>query len=207
MGGQARNIRRPALRHHSARHPRRGPPGARNAGSQERTLWGRCSVPTPTPPAPGKQGQRGLPARHRDGLPGERERLTPDVPHNGDGFPPPGTTSTHPRGARPPAGHARQRDSAGPPRPHTRTHGMWAAKPNCPRQGRAAGGGRAPNPHRSVRRRPSQWRVAPPSRGAPPPSPQRARCAAGGGLPRPHHVRPRYAGNRVRLPAPRTSGR
>ena len=39
--------------------PRRRPPAtptARNDGSQERTLWGRCWVPTPTPTAPGKHG-------------------------------------------------------------------------------------------------------------------------------------------------------
>ena len=36
---------------------------ARNAGSQERTLCSWCWVPTPTPPAPGKHGKRGLAAR------------------------------------------------------------------------------------------------------------------------------------------------
>ena len=53
--------------HKSTRHPPRGrppaTPTARNGGSQERTLWSRCWVPTPTPPTPGKHGQWGLAAR------------------------------------------------------------------------------------------------------------------------------------------------
>ena len=68
----------------------------------------------------------------------------------GDGPPPP------PRHTAP-TGHAGQGDSAGSPRPHTRTHSTWVADPNSPPNGRAVGGGTAPDP-----RRPSQWWKAPP---------------------------------------------
>ena len=52
--------------------PRGRPPAtptARNDGSQERTMWGRCWVPTPTPTAPGKHGSRnpGRPPQRPDG--------------------------------------------------------------------------------------------------------------------------------------------
>ena len=39
-----------------------------------------------------------------DGRPGEGQRLTPDVPHNGGRPPPPGTAPHHPRGTQPPQG-------------------------------------------------------------------------------------------------------
>ena len=48
--------------HNGGRHPPRGRPSATptasNAGPQGRTLWGRCSVPTPAPTAPGTHGLR-----------------------------------------------------------------------------------------------------------------------------------------------------
>ena len=48
--------------HNGGRHPPRGRPSATptasNAGPQGHTLWGRCSVPTPAPTAPGKHGSR-----------------------------------------------------------------------------------------------------------------------------------------------------
>ena len=48
--------------HNGGRHPPRGRPSASptasNAGPQGRTLWGRCSVPTPAPTAPGTHGSR-----------------------------------------------------------------------------------------------------------------------------------------------------
>ena len=50
--------------------------------------------------------------------------------------PPPEATSRHPGGAQHPAGHARQRDSAGFPHPHSRAHSEWAADPGYPAQGR-----------------------------------------------------------------------
>ena len=132
-------------------------PTARNAGLQERTLWGWCWVPTPTPPTPRKQGQWGLAAHPTDGQPGEGERLTSEAPHHGDRSQPGATPRHNPRRATPPTGHARQRDNAGSPCPHTRAHGKWATDPSCPPQGHAAGGGQASNP-----RRPSQRREAAP---------------------------------------------
>ena len=48
--------------HNGGRNPARGgplaTPTASNAGPQERTLWGRCWVPTPAPTASGTQGSR-----------------------------------------------------------------------------------------------------------------------------------------------------
>ena len=52
----------PGAPHNGGKHPPRGrpsnPPTASNAGPQGRTLWGRCSVPTPAPTAPGTHGTR-----------------------------------------------------------------------------------------------------------------------------------------------------
>ena len=56
-----------------------------------------------------------------------------------------------------PTEHAGQGDSVGPPHPHVRTHSTWVADPDSPPNGRAVGGGTAPDP-----RRPSQWWKAPP---------------------------------------------
>ena len=77
--------------------------------------------------------------------PGKAGRLNPDAPNQ-------------PRGTQPPTGDASRGASAGPPQPHTRAHSTWAADPNSPPRGRAAGGGGAPD-----LRRPSQRRKAPPS--------------------------------------------
>ena len=48
--------------HNGGRHPPWGRPSATptgsNAGPQGRTLWGRCSVPTPAPAAPGTHGSQ-----------------------------------------------------------------------------------------------------------------------------------------------------
>ena len=98
--------------HNGAKHSPQGrppaTPTARNAGSQERTLWGRCWRPTPTPPAPGRQGHRGLAARPRDRRPGEGKRLTPDAPHNSEGSAPMGQPPAIPAARSPPQGtHAR----------------------------------------------------------------------------------------------------
>ena len=70
---------------------------------------------------------------------------------SGDGPPP------APRHAAP-IGHAGQRDSVGPPHPHTRAHSTWVADPNSPPSGRAVGGGTAPG----LRRPPQWWKAAPP---------------------------------------------
>ena len=117
----------------------------------------------PTPPVPGTHGQPVKAACPNDGRPGEGQHLTPGAPHNGGRPAPPGTASCNPRGTQLPAGHVSQKDSAGPQRRHTRAHSKWAADPDSPPRGQAAGGGRAPDPGR-----PSQRRKAPPP-GAPSP--------------------------------------
>ena len=114
------------------------PQRATPARKRERVLRGWCWAPTPTPPAPRKHGQQGLAARPQGWTTGRA------------------TTSHHPRGTQPPAGHARQRDCAGPPGMHTHAHSTWAADPDRLPGGRAAGGGRALD-----LRRPSHRREAP----------------------------------------------
>ena len=99
MGSRGRTSALPQtpLTRREASPPRGCPPAsstARNAGSQERTLWGWCLVPGPTPAAPGKYGQRDLAACPKDGWPAEGERLMAGVPDNGERYP---------RGGRPPA--------------------------------------------------------------------------------------------------------
>ena len=92
-----------------------------------------------------------------DGRPGEGQRLTPGAPHNGGRPAPPGDGPPAPPRHAAPTGHAGQGDSVGPPHPHARAHSTWVADPNSPPNGRAVGGGTAPDP-----RRPSQWWKAPP---------------------------------------------
>ena len=58
-GGTAPDLRRPSQWWKTP--PPESPsanPTASNAGSQGRTLWGRCWVPTPAPTAPGTHGSR-----------------------------------------------------------------------------------------------------------------------------------------------------
>ena len=172
------------------------PPQRATAARKERTLWGRCWVPTPeTDRTRDTQvAEPWLPARE-DGRPGEGQRLTPDAPHNGGRPPPPGDGPPPPPRHAAPTGHAGQGDSLGPPHPHTRAHSMWVADPNSPPSGRAVGGGTAPD-----LRRPSQrWKATPGD--ALPPFPQRATpgrkgacCGAGAGSPRPHRPHPGHTG-------------
>ena len=122
--------------------------------------------------------------------------MTPDAPHNGGRPPPPGTVPHHPQGTQPPQGMQAKGDSVGPPHPHTGAHSTWVADPNSPPNGRAVGGGTAPD-----LRRPSQWWKAPPPGDALPPPPMRAtlarkgaRCGAGAGSPRPHQPHPGHTG-------------
>ena len=148
-------------------------------------------VAEPRPPAP------------KDGRSGEGQRLTPDAPRNGGRPTPPGLAPHHPRGTQPLTGHASQRDSAGPPQPHTGAHSTWVADPDNPPRGRAAGGGTAPE-----FRRPSQrWKaplLAKPSRH--PHSAQRrlARARAVGPVLGPHAHTNRSRETRVAGPRPPT---
>ena len=93
-----------------------------------------------------------------DEWPGEGQRLTPDAPHNSGRPPPPGDGPPPPPQHAAPTGHAGQKDSVGPPHPHTRAHSPWVADPSGPPSGQAVGGGGAPD-----LRRPSQrWKAPPP---------------------------------------------
>ena len=161
----------------------------------------RCGAgagsPRPHRPHPGHTGRGTLAARCRGRAagggtapdtrrPSQRWRATPP----GDGPPPPPRHTV-------PTGHASQGDGIGPPRPHTCTHSTWVADPNSPPNGRAVGGGTAPD-----LRRPSPWWKAPPRGDALPPPSQRAtparkgaRCGAGAGPPRPHRPRLGHVGH------------
>ena len=119
----------------------------------------------------------------------------------------PWTAPHHSRGKQPLAGHASQRDSAGPPHLHTRAQSTWAADPDSPPRGRAARGGRAPD-----LRCPSQRRKATPPGDALPPTPERAtlarkslRCGAGAGSSMPTPPVPGTHGQWVHIA--RTEGR
>ena len=204
-GGEAHDLRRPSERRKAP--PRGRPPAiptARNDGSQGRTLWGRCWVPTPTPTAPGTHGSPNPGCRPRRRAAGRGtapdtrcpSQLWQALPPE-DGLPPP------PRHAAP-TGHASQGDSAGPPHPHIRAHSMWVADPDSPPGGRAAGRGGAPELGR-----PSQQRKAPPLETpfCHPRSAQRrlARAHAVGLVLGPHTYTNRTRETRVaepRLPAP-----
>ena len=122
----------------------------------------RCGAgagsPRPHRPHPGHTGRR-TPATCPRGRTAGRgtapdtrrpsQRWQADPPWDG---PPPA-----PRNAAP-TGHAGQRDSVGPPHPHTRAHSTWVADPNSRPSGQAVGGGRAPD-----LRCPSQrWKAPPP---------------------------------------------
>ena len=136
-----------------------------------------------------------------NGRPGEGQRLTPDVPHNGGRPPPLGDGPPPPPRHAAPTGHAGQGDSVGPPHPHTRAHSTCMADPNSPPSGRAVGGGQAPD-----LRRPSQRRKAPPP-GTPfcqPHSEQRrpARAHAVGPVLGPHARTDRTRDTRVAGPRP-----
>ena len=125
--------------HNGARHPPRGRPPAtptvRNAGSQERTLWGRCWAPCPHQPCPGDTGNGSWLPAPRDERQGDGQRLTPDTPHNSgrppprDGPPPPPRHAAPRRACKskgqcwaPTLAHPRpQQVGSGPPQPALRT--------------------------------------------------------------------------------------
>ena len=187
--------------HNGGRHPPGDalpPPPQRATPARKGARCGAgAGSPRPHRPHPGHTGRGTLAARSRGQAarggtaphtrrPSQQWQATPP----GDGPPPP------PRHAVP-TGHASQGDGVGPPRPHTRAHSTWVADPNSPPNGRAVGGGTAPD-----LRRPSQgWKAPPPGNALPPP-PQRAtsarkgaHCAAGAGSPRPHRPHPGHVGH------------
>ena len=121
---------------------------------------------------------------------------------------PPGDGPPRPPLHAAPTGHAGQRDSVGPPHPHTCADSKWVADPNSPPSGRAVGGGTAPD-----LRRPSQWWKAGPP-GTPFRHPHReqrwpARAHAVGPLLGPQARTDRTRNTRVAepwLPAPEAGG-
>ena len=152
----------PGAPHNGGKHPLPGdalpPPPQRATPARRGARRGAVAgSPRPHRPHPGHTGRGTQAARSRGRAagggtapntrrPSQRWQATPP----GDGPPPP------PRHAAP-TGHAGQGDSVGPPHPHTRAHSTWVADPNSPPNGRAVGGGTAPD-----LRRPSQWWKAPP---------------------------------------------
>ena len=113
--GWAPNLRRASRRRQS---PPRGCPHATPTARKSARCWAGAGSPRLHHP------------RLQDGQPRERERLSPDAPHNGEKSPHPGgnlSRNTH---------HGAQ---------------TWATRPGCPPHRWAAGGGRAPDT-----RRPSQ---------------------------------------------------
>ena len=144
-GGGAADPRRPSQR--GKAHPRGRPsatPTAHNARKGARCGAG-AGPQRPHQPHPGHTG-RGTPAARPRGraagrgtAPGTRrpsQRWQAAPP--GDGPPPPQRHAA-------PTGHASQGNSAGPPHPHTCAHSTWVADPDSPPEGRAVGGGRAPD--------------------------------------------------------------
>ena len=145
-GGTAPDTRRPSQRwqapprgtpcrhpHSEQRQPARAHAVGPVLGPHARTDRTRDTrVAEPWPPA------------QEDRRPGEGQRLTAGAPRNGGRPPGRGQPPTTPA-ARSPEGHAGQRDSVGPPHPHTRAHSTWVADPNSPPNRRAVGGGTAPD--------------------------------------------------------------
>ena len=68
-----------------------------------------------------------------DGRPGEKQRMTPDAPHNVGRPPPPGTAPHHPRGTQPPQGMQAKATVLGPnthtPAPTARGWRTTTARP------------------------------------------------------------------------------
>ena len=148
--------------HNGARHPPGDalPPAPQRATPARKGA--RCGAgarsPRPHGPHPGHTGRGTLAARSGGRAagggtapdtrrPSQWWQATPP----GDGLPPPTRHAAS-------TGHAGQGDSVGPPHQHTRAHSTWVADPDSPPNGRAVGGGTAPD-----LRRPSQWwKAAPP---------------------------------------------
>ena len=207
-GGTAPDTRRPSQRWQA---PPPGTPYRHSHSEQRRPARAHAMGPVLGPHAPTDRtrdtrvAEPWLPAPE-DRRPEEGQRLTPGAPRNG-GRPAPGDGPPPPPGRAAPTEHAGQRDSVGPPHPHTRAHSTWVADLNGPPSRRAAGGGTAPD-----LRRPSQWWKAPPPGDALPQPPQRAtpahkcaRCGAGAGSPRPHRPHPGHTCRKT--PATRSRGR
>ena len=143
-------------------------------------------------------------AAPEDRRPGERQRLTPDAPHNG-GRPPPLGTAPNPPAARSPHRACRPRGQCWAPTPtHPRPQHVGDG-PQQPAQwvgGRGRGGARPQTPLTTVE-------GTPPGDALPPP-PQRAKqahqgacCEIGAGLPCPHRPHPGHTGRGTLAAHPR----
>ena len=141
--------------HNSGRHPPRGRPSPPPQGATPARKGARCGAGVGSPrshrPHPGHTGRGTLAARSRGRAAGGGtvpDTRRPSQPWQatppGDGPPPPPWRAA-------PAGHAGQRDSVGPPHPHTRAHSTWVVDPNSPPSGRAVGEGTAPGLRRRSR--------------------------------------------------------
>ena len=157
-GGTAPGLRRPPQRWKA---PPQGTPFRHSYSDQRRPARAHAVGPVLGPHArtdrtrDTRDAEPWLPAPE-DGRLGEGQRLTPGAPHNGGRPPPPGDSPPPPPRHAAPTGNAGQGDSVGPPHPHTRAHSTWVADPKSPPNGRAVGGGTAPD-----LRRPTQRRKAP----------------------------------------------
>ena len=144
--------------HNGAGHPPLGTPSRHPHRAPRRLARAHPVGPVLGPPCPhhawpGHTSNGSWLLTPRVGRQREGQRMTPDAPHKVWKAARPGTATNHPGGTQPPAGHASQRDSDAPPRSHTRAHSVWAADPDSPPRGRAAGGGRAPDLTRPLQRR------------------------------------------------------
>ena len=167
----------------------------------------RCGAgagsPRPQRPHPGHTGRGTLATRSRGQAAGGGTAPDTRRPSQRSQATPPGHRPPTPRHAAP-AGHAGRGDSVGPPHPHTRAHSMRVADPNSPPNGRAVGGGTAPD-----LRHPSQWwKATPPATPFRHPHSEQRRPARGhavGPVLGPHARTDRTRDTRVaepRLPAP-----
>ena len=149
-GGTAPDLRRPSQWWKASPPGDALPPAPQRATPARKGA--RCGAgagsPRPHRAHPGHTG-RGTPGARSRGRaagggtapdtrrPSQRWQATPP----GDGPPPPPWHAA-------PARHAGQRDSVGPSHPHTRAHSTWVGDPNGPPNGRAVGGGTAPDTRR-----------------------------------------------------------
>ena len=109
----------------------------------------RCGAgagsPRPHRPHPGHTGRGTLAARSTGRAAGGGTAPDTRRPSQRWQASPPGDSPPpSPRHAAPTV-HADQRDSVGPPHPHTRAHSTWVADPNSPPNRRAVRGGTAPD--------------------------------------------------------------
>ena len=159
-GGRTPELRRPSQRRRAAppETPSRHIHRAQRRLPRAHAVEPNAGSPRPHQPRPANTGRGTLAARHDGQASGGGKARDTRRPSQLWKATPSGTASHQPCGTQPFAGHASQRDNAGPPRPHIRAHSTWVADPDSLPRGRSAGGGRAPE----LRCPPPQRRTAPP---------------------------------------------